>query len=663
MKKLFTILAALLFTATLRAQSPDEMSYQAVIRNNSNQLVTNTLVGIKISIMQGLPPSYTAVYWETQTPTTNANGLVSLTIGGTHTGFDTIHWDNGPYFIKTETDPNGGVNYTITGESQLLSVPYALHANTADSVTGILHETDPVYGASPAANITGADITNWNNSLLPLGAYGETLFHNGTGWNNSSNLYNDGFHVDINRLSVLNEFTSLTPILISVPLGMKPLLITSSVKVDSLNADYLDGMHASGFATAGHNHGSGTVNYLSKWTSSTGLGNSIIYDGGSSIGIGTTSTTSKLEVQSSYGVVARFIGEAAMASSGTYVGIRDQTGGVDWYLSEFDNGDFAINQNGGYNRLIIDHNTGNIAIGSGPTTDRLTVNGVIAATGGNSTQWNSAYSWGNHATAGYLTSYTETDPIFGISPAAGITGTNITNWNNNMLPSGLNGQTLMHNGTGWIASSSLFNNGMSVGIGTTSPAQKLDVNGNINAAGNLIAAGINTSGQINSTIPNGIAPIIVVSTTKATNLNADMVDGHHLNGTPIQVRASGIVTGGNYVDIDIPSYYPFELQLSSGHPYAYTAINGGQAAIQGFVNDSRVGLLITYSNGASYTGAPGTGTVSSTYKTCDLGSIVDLFTFGGTSGNIYTVSSMGTSLKLRIRTNTGAIEVYYKLTY
>jgi hypothetical protein len=46
----------------------------------------------------------------------------------------------------------------------------------------------------------------------------------------------------------------------------------------------------------------------------------------------------------------------------------------------------------------------------------------------NSTSWNDAYGWGNHASAGYLTSFTETDPIFVVSPANGITSTNITNW-------------------------------------------------------------------------------------------------------------------------------------------------------------------------------------------------------------------------------------------
>lgn len=46
---------------------------------------------------------------------------------------------------------------------------------------------------------------------------------------------------------------------------------------------------------------------------------------------------------------------------------------------------------------------------------------------GNISNWNAAFSWGNHASAGYLTS--ETDPVFAASPASGITNTNISNWN------------------------------------------------------------------------------------------------------------------------------------------------------------------------------------------------------------------------------------------
>lgn len=141
MKKLFTILLAVFLTATVWAQSPNKMSYQAVIRNASNNLVTSTAVAMQISILQGSTGG-SAVYVETQTPTTNSNGLVNIELGGgtvVSGNFSTINWANGPYFVKTETDPDGatgGIAYTITGTSQLLSVPYALYAANAGTAIG-----------------------------------------------------------------------------------------------------------------------------------------------------------------------------------------------------------------------------------------------------------------------------------------------------------------------------------------------------------------------------------------------------------------------------------------------------------------------------------------------------------------------------------------------
>lgn len=131
-KIVFTTLVFLI-TASVYSQSPDKISYQAVIRNSTNKLVANTAVGMRISILQTTATG-SAVYVETQKPTTNLNGLASLEIGsGTVVSgtFASIDWSKGPYFIKTETDPNGGTSYTISGISQLLSVPYALYAKTA----------------------------------------------------------------------------------------------------------------------------------------------------------------------------------------------------------------------------------------------------------------------------------------------------------------------------------------------------------------------------------------------------------------------------------------------------------------------------------------------------------------------------------------------------
>ena len=138
MKKLYILLTAVLLTATTFAQAPEKMSYQAIVRDGDDFLLTNQTIGMQISILQNIATG-TAVYVETQTPITNVNGLVTLEIGTgsvVNGNFTTIDWSGGIYFIKTETDPAGGSSYSITGTSQLLSVPYALHAKTADSFVG-----------------------------------------------------------------------------------------------------------------------------------------------------------------------------------------------------------------------------------------------------------------------------------------------------------------------------------------------------------------------------------------------------------------------------------------------------------------------------------------------------------------------------------------------
>jgi hypothetical protein len=162
MKNTFTLLTFLILTASSFAQAPQKMSYQAVIRNSGGAIVNSTTVGIKISILQGSSTG-TVVYAETQLVNTNANGLVSLEIGsGT---FATIDWANGPYFIKTETDPTGGTNYSIIGVSELLSVPYALFsANTYPGPSGPQGATG-LTGPQGPTGLTGAAGTNGTNGV------------------------------------------------------------------------------------------------------------------------------------------------------------------------------------------------------------------------------------------------------------------------------------------------------------------------------------------------------------------------------------------------------------------------------------------------------------------------------------------------------------------
>jgi hypothetical protein len=174
---LIIAIAHLLISSSIFAQAPQKMSYQAVIRNSNDSLLISTPVGMRISLVQSSPTG-TVVFSETQTATTNANGLVSLQIGmgtavsGTFAGID---WAAGPYYVKTETDITGGTNYTIISSNELLSVPYALFsANATPGPQGPAGPQGPI-GLTGPAGINGNSLPNGNNT-------GDLLSWNGTQW-------------------------------------------------------------------------------------------------------------------------------------------------------------------------------------------------------------------------------------------------------------------------------------------------------------------------------------------------------------------------------------------------------------------------------------------------------------------------------------------------
>lgn len=173
MKTLLTFFALICFT-TVFGQSPQRMTYQAIIRNSSDALVSNSNVGIQISILQGSPTGI-ASYIETHTPTTNINGLATLEIGaGTIVAgsFSGIDWSNGPYYLKTDTDPTGGTTYTISATTQLLSVPYALHA---ESVTNADDADSDPSNEIQSLSINGTDLTISGGNTIALPGGSNTL--------------------------------------------------------------------------------------------------------------------------------------------------------------------------------------------------------------------------------------------------------------------------------------------------------------------------------------------------------------------------------------------------------------------------------------------------------------------------------------------------------
>ena len=406
MKKLYTLIAILLLNMAAFAQAPQKMSYQAVVRDAANGLIANQMVGMQISVLQGSDTG-TPVYVETQTPTTNANGLASLEIGtGTIvTGaFGSIDWSTGTYYIKTETDPTGGTSYSITGASQLLSVPYALYAGN---------------GGGGLGNGTAA---------------GNTPYWNGTSWvTNSSNIFNNGNKVGINtstpdRLLSVHSNTTFsagpTPTLMlsdnfqkwNLGLGYDPafrfsiasqdlterfvIQQTGNVGIGTINPlakldvagqiKITDGTHGAGkvltsdanglatWATPGSgssNLADGTaVGNTTYWNGTDWVETSNLFSNGTNVGIGTTTPTSQLDIvdpttsRSRY----RYGTETAGLTIGNWAN--------EAYVYNELNTDLVFGTNSAVRVRI--KNDGNVGIGTDTPGAKLDVAGTIKITDG-----------------------------------------------------------------------------------------------------------------------------------------------------------------------------------------------------------------------------------------------------------------------------------------
>jgi len=162
---LFVLLAFSLF-----GQVPQGISYQAALRQPNGQVLAQTAVSVRFSVLSGSATGPVA-WQETHAATTSAFGMFTLIIGqGQNTGlgsapaFSAIPWATGMYFLKVEAAQQTG-NYELIGTSQMLSVPYALHAATADNINDA--DADPtnelidsVTTEGQTLHITEAGITH-----------------------------------------------------------------------------------------------------------------------------------------------------------------------------------------------------------------------------------------------------------------------------------------------------------------------------------------------------------------------------------------------------------------------------------------------------------------------------------------------------------------------
>jgi hypothetical protein len=221
MKKLYLLIAFIVTIATF-AQAPQGFNYQATVRNSSGALIVNQNVNFKFNVMLNSQTSV-PVYSETHYVPTDDLGAVNLVIGqGTSsTGtFSNINWGTGNYYMGIEL--NTGNGYVAMGTTQLLSVPYALYANSAGSATtnsgGFSHYVGEFFGGGIIYSLwkdnTGAEhglivdlnyLSNsqiWSNIDNPIGTSAQS---NWDGLSNSNAIVAQAGHISSAAALCLNS--------------------------------------------------------------------------------------------------------------------------------------------------------------------------------------------------------------------------------------------------------------------------------------------------------------------------------------------------------------------------------------------------------------------------------------------------------------------------
>lgn len=169
------IATCMLQLAAYAQQAPQKINYQAVVRNATGAPVINQNVSLRFSILEGSAGG-TTLYTETQSVTTNGFGLANVQLGtGTAvTGtFNTIAWNSADKYLKIEADITGGTTYSNLATVQMISVPFALNAQSSNDNRWTLNAADITsnntgsvgIGNTPNANAK-LDIASTNKGIL-----------------------------------------------------------------------------------------------------------------------------------------------------------------------------------------------------------------------------------------------------------------------------------------------------------------------------------------------------------------------------------------------------------------------------------------------------------------------------------------------------------------
>lgn len=493
---------AVIFSAILLAgvaQAPQQLNYQTVVRTSGGSPVgNNTPVSLRFTIHDGSAGG-TTVFTEIHNTTSNQFGMVNVKIGSIN-NLSAVNWSNGAKFLQVEADVNNAGNYSDMGTTQLISVPYALYA--ANSPAGATGPTGSI-GATGATGPTGATGAG-GGATGPTGPTGSTGL---SGTNGLAGATGPTGPAGLNGANGITGATGATGA--TGPAGSAgaagPTGPTGSTGTSGANGD----RYATTSAT------SLTITVGSKTLT---VGTGLQYSIGQSVIIANSGTNLMIGTVTSYNSLTGqlVVNVSSLTGSGTF---------TSW----------TVNLNGAPGPAGATGPTGPTGVaGTNGTTGATGATGPQGAAGGNGTTGATGATGptGANGSVG-ATGATGTNGATGATGPTGATGT--------FGVTGTTGQTLRHNGTAWVATSNLYNDGTNIGIGTTTPTAALSFS---NITGNKISFWGNATGShYGIGIQGGLFQIY-------SNLASDNVAIGYGNSTSFTQRVKFINSGDIAMDVN-----------------------------------------------------------------------------------------------------------------